>query len=295
MESVNGNDINRLRFLYLIGLLVDPILFILYGAYDVYHVLMIFFSTSCIDCSVDFFLITHLITTFITYGVGWIGYCTQWICPVVIYGAGLFVQNVYVLLSIVESRAILSLIVLSIHLYFSIFVLRYAYALIAKKRQMSDVERNDEAHSMEHVNVNNDTDLLLRFLYVIGLSVDLVTSVYLGLILTFGSSDIFRITLVVIAVAIDAIGWTGYFTQWIRPVVMYSIASFAQNVYVLVSFVRWRENLSLTMSFIRVYFSILTLGYAYTLITKKRRMSHVERNDEAHSIEPVNINNEATH
>lgn len=296
MEPVNGNGTDRLRFLYAIGLLVDPILIVL-------CVMTIFSGFPYMD--LDYIdnprLIIHIIIVLISYGVGWIGYYTKCIFSIVIYSTALFVQDVYALVFIVQPEKIPLVIILPIRIYFSILVLRYAYALMAEKRRMSHVERNNEAHSMEPVNVNNDTGFLLRFLYVIGLSVDLVTSVYFGHIvwefeppaMFRGSIVVFPITIVVITVAIHAIGWVGYYTKCIHPVVIYGIAFFVESVYV--SIVVWRITLFFIVSAIRVYFSILVLGYAYALIAMKWQMSHVERNDEAHSMEPVNVINEVTH
>ena len=158
---------------------------------------------------------------------------------------------------------------------------------------------------MEPVDVINDTNSLFRYLYLIGLSIDLFPSLLLVipvLLSVVGSGSqrngftIFFIrpfiTDFIITVMIDAVGWIGYCTNCIFPMVVYGIALFLQNVYMLVSIVDSGVPLLFIILVIRVTLSILVLRCAYVLIAERWRRSHVERNIEAPSMEPVNVNNE---
>lgn len=303
MESVNvsneTNDHPCLQGLYFIALLVDLVLYLV----AICLAPMILFGLAMGGVGSEYVprIIIHFSISIIIYTVGWIGFRTKFRCAVFIYGINSFVQSVYMVISFVEWGMNIINILLVIRIPLSILILRYAYVLIAEKWRMNHVERNDEPHSMESMNVNNYTNCL-RVLYMIGLSADLVSfallapAVFAAFVFSQekgdGSrDDAFLITHCILTVEIDTVGWTGYYTKIMYPVVIYGIALFVQNVYVLVWIVKWAMDLETILLIIRSSFSIPVLGYAYVLIAKKWRTSHVERNIEAHSMEPMNVNN----
>lgn len=151
--------------------------------------------------------------------------------------------------------------------------------------------------------LNDDTNFVIQGLYVVCLLSDLIKylfllpGIYMEIVWEHNLPTKTMMVIIIIAI-IDTVGWIGVCTGSIYPVVMYGIALFAQSVYILVTILKsgmfWGEGLLIIFVW-RVLSFISTLGYAYVLITKRRQTSHMESNREAYSMEPVNVNDEATH